>query len=1303
MAGNSITDNFNYTVSDGALTDIAVLAITISGADDTPSAISPTAGNVSIFDGSNAAAAVLGAADADDAVWKFSIQSITSNSAAQANDGSLFNLATDANTFTAANILQATTPSGLTPGIYIITVRATDSAGLSKDQDISVTVSNALIVTSAANNHTVVNGGDDLSLGAGYAADVVDGGGLSLWEALHYVAANGTVGFNLASGATLDMNNQTMSVAGGVTFDADAMTTLSINNGTLSLDGTLNVVNGSGDTLTLAANLADNGAVTSALNKSGAGALTLSGVNNTAAGGTGLDAVTVSAGTLAAAGDASLGTGTVTLDGGAFSNANLAFTADNAFILGAGGGIFNVNSADKTLTLTGTVTGSGKLTKINGGALALAGGNSYSGGTQINNGSLRGNTLSLQGDILANAPTAAVVFNQNISGTYAGAISGSGNVTKSGNGQLTLSGANAYTGATLISAGTVSLITGAGLSDVTAVTVSSGAALRLQGASETIGSLAGAGTVTLNGGTLTVGGDHTSTVFSGVLAGTGGLTKIGSGGLELSGMNTYTGATTVSDGQLTLDNFGNSVLADSGAVTVNPGAILLSLADETVGSIAGAGTITLNSGTLTVGGDNTSTTFAGTIDENAGGALIKIGAGTLILSGVNTYSGDTTVTAGALIVTGTAAGAAGVAAGAVLGGTGTLGGAVTVASGGTLAPGVAGGNQGVGKLTLANGLTLAGGSILAVDLYGASAGTGYDQVDVAGAVSLAGAVLARTQGYPPANGDAYILIDNDAGDNVTGAFIGLAEGDSFASSGRSFSMSYVGGSGNDVVLTAFNNAPALDVSQTPTMAGINEDAADADNPGTRIADLVVDNSITDADGAAVKAIAVTAVDNSRGTWQYSTDNGAHWNDFGAVSEAAARLLDGTLTGADTHKIRFVPGADFNGSASVVFRAWDKSGGNAGATADAGANGGLTPFSSAADIATITIAAVNDAPTGGVTIIGDPIQDRTLTVGNTLVDPDGLGDIVYIWKDGDGAVLATGPSLTLTQDDVGKTITVTASYTDGQGMPETITSEPTAAVAAGTLTNATQTVEFNVSPGAGRNVDTGAAGGQIALLAPVAAGLSEAGGPVVSGPAARLETGLGTFDNLAFSSTFGDMSLSSSSAQTSFFPIEAELAAGENAIFTLPATALANLDIGSGVSFQASQADGGRLPPWVRFDAATGSLKIVEGAARQNTVIKIIATDGRGNQTVITVAVKTHRHPGHRPSGDQGGNPDGAGLQDLNQAPDAAQAHARPEGVRPEDVSLAGRLRQYGTQRIRQDAEHLLDHLARLYPERRDIA
>jgi hypothetical protein len=94
--------------------------------------------------------------------------------------------------------------------------------------------------------------------------------------------------------------------------------------------------------------------------------------------------------------------------------------------------------------------------------------------------------------------------------------------------------------------------------------------------------------------------------------------------------------------------------------------------------------------------------------------------------------------------------------------------------------------------------------------------------------------------------------------------------------------------------------------------------------------------------------------------------------------------------------------------------------------------------------------VNTAPTGSVTITGDATSGQTLTAINNLVDVDGLGTITYTWTDGTNT-LGTDATYTLTDAQVSKTISVTASYTDGGNTVESVASTATAAVAAAPIT------------------------------------------------------------------------------------------------------------------------------------------------------------------------------------------------------------------------------------------------------------
>jgi len=118
-----------------------------------------------------------------------------------------------------------------------------------------------------------------------------------------------------------------------------------------------------------------------------------------------------------------------------------------------------------------------------------------------------------------------------------GVIGGTGSLTKRGDGILALGGDSSYGGATNIDDGTLRIKNNERLTDGTAVTVAGGATFDLNNFDETVGSLAGAGNVTLGFGvanTLTAGGNGDDTTFSGLISGDGSLTKEGGGRMILT-------------------------------------------------------------------------------------------------------------------------------------------------------------------------------------------------------------------------------------------------------------------------------------------------------------------------------------------------------------------------------------------------------------------------------------------------------------------------------------------------------------------------------------------------------------------------------------------------------------------------------------------------------------------------------------------------------------------------------------------------------------------------------------------------
>ena len=183
-----------------------------------------------------------------------------------------------------------------------------------------------------------------------------------------------------------------------------------------------------------------------------------------------------------------------------------------------------------------SITSSGQITNSVADALTLTGGTNSI--TFVGTGTLSGG-ISLNN---ASALTLDLTAGSNLS--LAEPIVGNGSLNFVGGARiLTLAGNSTYTGATNINSGTMRMGIANALSSTTAVTVASGATFDLNSFNQTIGSLAGAGSVTLGSAALTAGGNNGSTAYSGVMSGIGSFTKAGIGTMILGGSNTYTGAT----------------------------------------------------------------------------------------------------------------------------------------------------------------------------------------------------------------------------------------------------------------------------------------------------------------------------------------------------------------------------------------------------------------------------------------------------------------------------------------------------------------------------------------------------------------------------------------------------------------------------------------------------------------------------------------------------------------------------------------------------------------------------------------
>ena len=410
---------------------------------------------------------------------------------------------------------------------------------------------------------------------------------------------------------------------------------------------------------------------------------TISNSGSIAAISAGIEAIGVAlsatnSGTISATNTGALATvaGVRTNRGGSFIN--------NGMITGVATGVLNSGGAI-TITNSGTISGSTAAITTSGNfadIVNLSAASTTSGGISLGDGADTLNLItgaSVTGVIDGGTGTDAFVVDGTGSTTLAGNITNFENLTKNGTGTLTLSGANTGFATVAINAGTLNASGGAAINDTAAVTVAGGGTFGLL-ASETIGSLAGAGNVSLSSFTVTTGGNNSSTLFSGVASGTGGLTKVGTGTLTLSGANTFTGDVQVSAG--TLAYGANDVLADTVTVTIDSGATFnLNGFSDTIGTLNLYGTLA-NGGLLT----------AGTYNAFAGSTI-----GQAISSGTLNVYGDTSLTAA------TAATPISIFAGALTTGSADLlsdTGAVLIGTGAQL---TLGGAEAIGSLADLNG------------------------------------------------------------------------------------------------------------------------------------------------------------------------------------------------------------------------------------------------------------------------------------------------------------------------------------------------------------------------------------------------------------------------------------------------------------------------------------------------------------------------------------------------------------------------------------------------------------------------
>lgn len=476
--------------------------------------------------------------------------------------------------------------------------------------------------------------------------------------------------------------------------------------------------------------------------------------------------------------------------------------------------------------------------------------------------------LELLADILGNTHI-FTVEDQAVAGGYDldiyAIVSGLGGIVKMGHETLGLHTANTFAGVVTVKEGELDVSNDLALGSASAGTrVEVTGYLKLLSAQvlnetltlDSVGSFGTGGTTSPNGGTL-IAADACSWTgpitllretridvatggvldLSGAISGSGGIIKQNVGTLLLSGnaANTYSGVTTVNEGRLHLYKAGVNVAVpgrliigddvgganadvvqclsvnEIGAlttVTVNSSGQFI-LGQESIGALAGSGNVVV-SGSLNAGAANTTTAFHGVI--SGAGAFNKTGTGTLTFNGDNTYTGGTGIADGTLFVNGQQpAGFVLIQPAGTLGGSGRVGNLSTFAGGATVSPGAS-----PGRLSSGN-VIFGAGTVLRMELDGPVPATQHDQLRAFGTVNLGGADLQATLNFIPTLGQPLVIIDNDGTDDVIDQFDGLAEGGTVRVNQIPFVISYQGGDGNDVTLTATNTS--ISVVSTRVEAG----------------------------------------------------------------------------------------------------------------------------------------------------------------------------------------------------------------------------------------------------------------------------------------------------------------------------------------------------------------------------------------------------------------------------------------------------------------------------------------------------
>ncbi|MBJ7499628.1 MAG: autotransporter-associated beta strand repeat-containing protein [Sphingopyxis sp.] len=489
--------------------------------------------------------------------------------------------------------------------------------------------SNVTVQISVAGQVNLINS-EGLALsfwdgGAGPKFDNVVNGGSGTWHlggadnnwtgadgAINAAFADGTFAIFAGAPGTVTVDNGGGAVTtAGMQFAADGYL---IDGAPLTLVGPESIVRvgdgtaaGAGFTTAISANL--TGA--SQLVKTDGGTLVLTGVNSYTGG------TRIEGGVISVADDSFLGaaSGVITLDGGTLRMTGANSVNQHSYILGANGGAIDIANAATSNGVLNAMTGSGGLTKLGDGSLALAADNSYTGGTTILGGTLQvgsnsGTTGSIVGDVVNNGRF--VIFRSNAY-TYGGSITGTGRLSVTGTGVTTLTGNSNFDGSTTING--------------------TGGELRIAGGANVFsggGTIMGRSTLSIDGAnsvfsTASVGGNNIAFAGSVIVNVTdGGTLRVRAGDFDLRALTAstqlnITGANSLAD--VSGGILGSATFNAPFALTVDAGGVL-----RTGGaSQIGMATSNTNPIAVAIAGTGSNWTSAGSLLMTAGNFTVDQG------------------------------------------------------------------------------------------------------------------------------------------------------------------------------------------------------------------------------------------------------------------------------------------------------------------------------------------------------------------------------------------------------------------------------------------------------------------------------------------------------------------------------------------------------------------------------------------------------------------------------------------------------------------------------------------------------